>query len=46
MYRNADLSFRQAMEVTAIDSTAVMAGENSIEGLTAFLEKRPANWLR
>ncbi len=46
IYRNADLEFRQAMEVTAIDSAAVMAGENSVEGLTAFLEKRPAKWLR
>lgn len=46
IYRNADLTFRQAMEVTAIDSTAVMAGENSVEGLQAFLEKRQARWLR
>lgn len=46
LYRNADLEFHQAMEVTAIDSTAVMAGENSVEGLNAYLEKRPAVWKR
>lgn len=46
LYRNADLEFRKAMEVTGIDSVAVMAGENACEGLTAFLEKRRPVWKR
>jgi len=46
MYRNFDLEFRQALEVTGVDSTLVMAGENSVEGLTAFMEKRKPNWIR
>ena len=44
LYRNLDLEFHKAMEVTGIDSAAVMAGENSVEGLTAFLEKRTPVW--
>ncbi len=46
LYRNLDLEFRKAMEVTAIDSAAVMACENAVEGLTAFLEKRKPVWKR
>ena len=46
LYRNFDLEFHKAMEVTGIDSTLVMAGENSVEGLTAFLEKRKPVWIR
>jgi len=46
LYRNLDLEFYEAMEVTRIDSTTVMAGENSVEGLTAFLEKRKPVWKR
>jgi enoyl-CoA hydratase/carnithine racemase len=46
MYRNFDLDFRQALEVTGVDATLVMAGENSVEGLTAFLEKRKPVWIR
>jgi len=46
LYRNFDLEFHKAMEVTGIDSTLVMSGENSIEGLTAFLEKRKPVWIR
>ncbi|MFC1893000.1 enoyl-CoA hydratase/isomerase family protein [Chloroflexota bacterium] len=46
IYRNLDLEFHKAMEVTGIDSEAVMAGENSVEGLTAFVEKRKPVWKR
>ena len=46
IYRNFDLEFHQAMEVTGIDSTLVMAGENSVEGLTSFMEKRKPVWIR
>jgi len=46
LYRNFDLEFRKAMEVTGTDATLVMGGENSVEGLTAFLEKRKAVWKR
>ena len=46
LYRNFDLEFRKAMEVTGTDATLVMGGENSVEGLTAFLEKRRAVWKR
>jgi cyclohexa-1,5-dienecarbonyl-CoA hydratase len=46
IYRNLDLEFHKALEVTGIDSAAVMAGENSVEGLTAFLEKRKPVWKR
>ena len=46
LYRNFDLEFHQALEVTGVDATLVMAGENSVEGLTAFLEKRKPNWIR
>ena len=46
VYRNSDLEFHKAMEVTRIDSTAVMAGENGVEGLTAFVEKRKPVWKR
>jgi len=46
LYRNFDLEFHQAIEVTGIDSTLVMAGENSVEGLTAFMEKRKPVWIR
>lgn len=46
LYRNFDLEFHQAMEITGIDSTAVMAGENGVEGLTAFVEKRKPVWKR
>jgi 1,4-dihydroxy-2-naphthoyl-CoA synthase len=34
------------MEVTGIDAILVMAGKNSVEGLTAFLEKRKPVWIR
>ncbi len=46
LYRNFDLEFHKAMEVTGIDATLVMSGENSVEGLTAFLEKRKPVWKR
>jgi cyclohexa-1,5-dienecarbonyl-CoA hydratase len=46
LYRNFDLDFRQALEVTGVDATLVMAGENSVEGLSAFLEKRKPVWIR
>jgi len=46
LYRNFDLEFHQAMEVTGIDAILVMAGKNSVEGLTAFLEKRKPVWIR
>lgn len=46
IYRNLDLDFRQAMEVTGADAIMVMAGENSVEGLKAFLEKRKPVWIR
>ena len=46
LYHNFDLEFHKAMEVTGIDSTLVMAGKNSVEGLTAFLEKRKPVWIR
>lgn len=46
LYRNFDLEFRHALEVTGVDATLVMAGENSVEGLTAFMEKRKPNWIR
>jgi cyclohexa-1,5-dienecarbonyl-CoA hydratase len=46
LYRNFDLSFEEALETTGVDATMVMAGENSIEGLTAFLEKRKPIWIR
>jgi cyclohexa-1,5-dienecarbonyl-CoA hydratase len=46
LYRNFDLSFNEALEATGVDATMVMAGENSIEGLTAFLEKRKPIWIR
>jgi cyclohexa-1,5-dienecarbonyl-CoA hydratase len=46
LYRNLDLEFHKAMEVTGTDSVAVMAGENSVEGLTAFMEKRKPVWKR
>lgn len=46
LYRNFDLEFRKAMEVTGTDATLVMGGENSVEGLTAFLEKRKPVWER
>jgi cyclohexa-1,5-dienecarbonyl-CoA hydratase len=46
LYRNFDLSFAEALEATGVDATMVMAGENSIEGLTAFLEKRKPIWIR
>jgi cyclohexa-1,5-dienecarbonyl-CoA hydratase len=46
LYRNFDLSFKEALEATGVDATMVMAGENSVEGLTAFLEKRKPIWIR
>jgi cyclohexa-1,5-dienecarbonyl-CoA hydratase len=46
LYRNFDLNFYDALEATGVDATMVMAGENSIEGLTAFLEKRKPIWIR
>ncbi len=46
LYRNLDLSFYEAMEATGVDATMVMAGENSVEGLTAFMEKRKPDWIR
>jgi cyclohexa-1,5-dienecarbonyl-CoA hydratase len=46
LYRNLDLELHKALEVTGIDSEAVMAGENSVEGLKAFLEKRKPVWKR
>ncbi|MGD9117014.1 MAG: enoyl-CoA hydratase/isomerase family protein [Dehalococcoidia bacterium] len=46
LYRNFDLSFKDALEATGVDAAMVMAGENSIEGLTAFLEKRKPLWIR
>ena len=46
LYRNLDLELHKALEVTGIDSAAVMAGENSVEGLKAFLEKRKPVWKR
>jgi cyclohexa-1,5-dienecarbonyl-CoA hydratase len=44
IYRNCDLEFHKAMEITGIDAVAVMTGENSVEGLTAFFEKRKPVW--
>jgi len=46
LYRNFDLEFHKAMEVTGIDATMVMSGENSVEGLKAFMEKRKPVWKR
>ena len=46
LYRNFDLSFYEALEATGADAAMVMAGENSVEGLTAFLEKRKPIWIR
>ncbi len=46
VYRNLDLEFRKAIETTGIDAVAVMSGENSVEGLTAFSEKRSPVWKR
>ncbi len=46
LYRNFDLSFYEALEATGVDATMVMAGENSVEGLSAFLEKRKPIWIR
>jgi cyclohexa-1,5-dienecarbonyl-CoA hydratase len=46
LYRNFDLDFQQALEVTGADATMVMAQENSVEGLKAFLEKRKPVWIR
>lgn len=46
LYRNFDLEFNKAMEVTGIDAVQVMAGENGVEGMTAFLEKRKPVWKR
>ncbi len=46
LYRNFDLNFYEAMEATGVDATMVMAGENSVEGLTAFMEKRKPVWIR
>ena len=46
LYRNLDLEFGKAMEVTGVDSTLVMSGENSVEGLKAFMEKRKPIWIR
>jgi cyclohexa-1,5-dienecarbonyl-CoA hydratase len=46
LYRNFDLDFHQAIEVTGADATLVIAEENSVEGLKAFLEKRKPVWIR
>jgi cyclohexa-1,5-dienecarbonyl-CoA hydratase len=46
LYRNFDLDFNDALEITGADATMVMAEENSIEGLKAFLEKRKPVWIR
>jgi cyclohexa-1,5-dienecarbonyl-CoA hydratase len=46
LYRNVDLDFHEALEVTGADATMVMAEENSVEGLKAFLEKRKPVWIR
>jgi cyclohexa-1,5-dienecarbonyl-CoA hydratase len=46
LYRNFDLDFNDALEVTGADATMVMAEENSLEGLKAFLEKRKPVWIR
>ena len=46
LYRNFDLNFYEAMEATGVDAAMVMAGENSVEGLTAFMEKRKPVWIR
>ncbi len=46
IYRGLELEFRKAMEVVAADSELVMAGPNSVEGLTSFVEKRKAVWKR
>jgi cyclohexa-1,5-dienecarbonyl-CoA hydratase len=46
LYRNFDLDFNKAMEVTGVDATLVMAGENAVEGLKAFTEKRKPVWIR
>ena len=46
LYRNFDLDFHDALEVTGADATMVMAEENSVEGLKAFLEKRKPVWIR
>jgi cyclohexa-1,5-dienecarbonyl-CoA hydratase len=46
LYRNFDLNFYEALEATGVDATIVMAGENSVEGLSAFLEKRKPIWIR
>jgi cyclohexa-1,5-dienecarbonyl-CoA hydratase len=46
LYRNFDLNFHEALEATGVDATIVMAGENSVEGLSAFLEKRKPIWIR
>jgi cyclohexa-1,5-dienecarbonyl-CoA hydratase len=46
LYRNSDLEFYKAMEVTGVDATEVMSGENSVEGLKAFIEKRKPVWKR
>lgn len=46
LYRNFDLNFHEALEATGVDATMVMAGENSVEGLSAFLEKRKPIWIR
>lgn len=46
IYRGVDVEFNKAMEIIGSDSAAVMAGENSVEGLTAFVEKRKPLWKR
>jgi cyclohexa-1,5-dienecarbonyl-CoA hydratase len=46
LYRNFDLNFHEALEATGVDAAMVMAGENSVEGLSAFLEKRKPIWIR